>query len=76
MESEYGIASGLIRNDPTKENPPENPYEDEYLPGTDSKQEALANKFAQELAGADLKKTMDDLTTLYGYIYKVIQFKI
>lgn len=32
-----------------------------------AKQEALANKFAQELATADLEKTMYDLTTLYGY---------
>ena len=32
-----------------------------------AKQEALANKFAQELASADLEKTMYDLTTLYGY---------
>jgi len=32
-----------------------------------TKQEVLANKLSQELAGADLKKTMDDLTTLYGY---------
>ncbi len=32
-----------------------------------AKQDALANKFAQELASADLEKTMYDLTTLYGY---------
>ncbi len=32
-----------------------------------TKQEVLADKLSQELAGADLKKTMDDLTTLYGY---------
>ena len=32
-----------------------------------AKQEALANKFAQELATADIEKTMYDLTTLYGY---------
>jgi len=32
-----------------------------------TKQEVLADKLSQELAGADLKKTMDDLTTLYAY---------
>ena len=32
-----------------------------------TKQEVLADKLSQELAAADLKKTMDDLTTLYGY---------
>ena len=32
-----------------------------------TKQEVLADKLSQELAGADIKKTMEDLTTLYGY---------
>lgn len=33
----------------------------------ETKQEVLANKLNQELAGADLEKTMDDLTTVYAY---------
>ena len=32
-----------------------------------TRHEVLADKVKQELAGADLEKTMNDLTTLYAY---------
>ena len=33
----------------------------------DARHAVLADKLRQELAGADLERTMNDLTTLYAY---------
>jgi len=61
--NEFGIASGLVRNDeklPQQErlDIPENPYEDEYLPGTDSRVWYMAQQFKK---GDDEKVIFDDI---------------
>ena len=66
--NEYGIASGLVRRD--NEDIPDNPYEDEYIEGTDSRVWYMAQEFKTgpwkkvifDDIGKDIKKYLPTVT--------------